>query len=186
MLAADITGIAGNDIINAAEIAGGFTVDGTADDGPVRVTVNGTDYDGTASSGTFSISIPAGDLDGVPEGDLDFTAVELDGMGDPDGDTPGEATALVDTIVDAPVITGFDFTTGEITGTAEVGAEVFLSGGSSDVATDGTFSITTSSATIQVTLSAEDGSRQRERRFIRNVYDDRRGRLSLKRCWITD
>jgi len=77
--------VAGDDLINAAEAAAGFSVTGSVPDGSTSVVVNfnGTNYPATVGpDGLWSATIPASALNGVTDGSYTLTVTATTTAGD--------------------------------------------------------------------------------------------------------
>ncbi|MFJ1269030.1 Ig-like domain-containing protein [Legionella lytica] len=100
-----INPVAGDNVINAADVAAGVVVTGTTTSIPagntVTLTVGGTTYSATVQAdGSWSITLPAADLATLPQGIIPFTATVTDAAGN-------AATTSVNVTVDTtpPTIT---------------------------------------------------------------------------------
>ncbi|MEY8772585.1 Ig-like domain-containing protein [Erwinia sp. ACCC 02193] len=121
-----INAVSGDDLINAAEAAQGFTVTGSVPDdtSTVVVSFNGTDYPATVgANGLWSAAIPAAALAGVADGDYTLTVTASPASG---GSLSLPHAITIDTA--APVLTVAAIAEDNFLNAAEQGQPLAITG----------------------------------------------------------
>ena len=150
-----INTVAGDDVINAAELAGGQTISGkvvNAEAGnTVTVTIGGNSYTATVQSDlTWSVDVPESVLTALGNGDLTVTASVTNGVGNSgsgereiaiDASLPG---LRVDTVAGDDVINSI-----------EHGQNLIITGSSDGLAAGTTLSVTVNGQTYPATVLAD-------------------------------
>ncbi|AOP86854.1 type 1 secretion target domain-containng protein [Enterobacter kobei] len=146
--------VAGDDVINIIEHGQNLIVSGSSTDlvagSTVTVTINGSNYFATVlADGTWKAAIPAADVSQWADGSLDIKASAQDTSGNP---------VNIGTVVDvdlAPVaITISSVTDDNVLNAAEKGADLVLSGSTTNVEANQTVTITFGGKSYTATVDA--------------------------------
>ncbi|HFO3211453.1 TPA: Ig-like domain-containing protein, partial [Escherichia coli] len=148
-----INTVAGDDIINAAEIVVAQTISGTstAEAGQtVTVTLNGVNYSGNVQAdGSWSVSVPTGDLANLTASPYTVSAAVSDKAGNPASATHNLTVDLV-----APVVTINTVAGDDIINATEHGQAQIISGSATGATTGNTVSVTIGTTTYTTVLDA--------------------------------
>ncbi|HCL7250255.1 TPA: Ig-like domain-containing protein [Escherichia coli] len=150
-----INTVAGDDIINAAEIAVNQTisgqVSGTAVAGnTVIVTIGGNQYNATVQAdGSWSVSVPTGDLANLTASPYTVSAAVSDKAGN-----PASATHNLTVDLAAPVVTINTVAGDDIINATEHGQAQIISGSATGATTGNTVSVTIGTTTYTTVLDA--------------------------------
>ncbi|CAI0737340.1 Antitoxin of toxin-antitoxin stability system [Serratia fonticola] len=152
--------IAGDDVLNSAEVLLNQTVSGTASIGDagrtVTLTLNGKTYTAVVQpDGSWSTSLPTADLTALSDGSYNLVATLTDSAGNSTSVT--HAIGVDASALNAPVLTIGTFAGNNIIDGAEVQATQTLSGSSLNVEVGQIVSITLNGKTYTATVQA-DGS----------------------------
>ncbi|TQI78977.1 Ig-like protein group 3 [Serratia fonticola] len=152
--------IAGDDVLNSAEVLLNQTVSGTASIGDagrtVTLTLNGKTYTAVVQpDGSWSTSLPTADLTALSDGSYNLVATLTDSAGNSTSVT--HAIGVDASALNAPVLTIGTFAGNNIIDGAEVQATQTLSGSSLHVEAGQIVSITLNGKTYTATVQA-DGS----------------------------
>ncbi|WP_447885379.1 Ig-like domain-containing protein [Serratia fonticola] len=152
--------IAGDDVLNSAEVLLNQTVSGTASIGDagrtVTLTLNGKTYTAVVQpDGSWSTSLPSADLTALSDGNYNLVATLTDSAGNSTSVT--HAIGVDASALNAPVLTIGTFAGNNIIDGAEVQATQTLSGSSLNVEAGQIVSITLNGKTYTATVQA-DGS----------------------------
>ncbi|WP_308737493.1 Ig-like domain-containing protein [Serratia fonticola] len=152
--------IAGDDVLNSAEVLLNQTVSGTASIGDagrtVTLTLNGKTYTAVVQpDGSWSTSLPSADLTALSDGSYNLVATLTDSAGNSTSVT--HAIGVDASALNAPVLTIGTFAGNNIIDGAEVQATQILSGSSLNVEAGQIVAITLNGKTYTATVQA-DGS----------------------------
>ena len=134
--------VAGDDVINRIEHGQNLIITGDSDDLPagsaLTVTVNGKTYPATVlADGTWSAAVPAADVGALAAGNVTITVVGQSSAGNPVSINHDVKVDLADVAISIDAIT-----TDDVINAAEKGADLVLSGSTTNVEANQTVNIT--------------------------------------------